>query len=217
MIPQLIHQHRTAIDALDTELLDLLHRRARHAQAIGRLKGGRTPWRPDREAEVLRRVTSGPGPLPPPSLEAIWREIMGACRDLEGPTVVAVPPLPGLLTARSHFGAAALLVSCPTPEAALEHLVAGGADAALLPLDPRALGALLASGLPVVGETADRTLVVGTRPVPPTGLDRELWWMPEEPMADAAWMKPLSMGSVGAFDLPPSPDQGRCLGRYPRP
>ena len=52
-----IAQHRAAIDALDTEILARLNERARHAEEIGTLKGGVAAYRPEREAQVLARVT----------------------------------------------------------------------------------------------------------------------------------------------------------------
>ena len=48
-------RHRAAIDALDREILERLNARAKHAQAIGTLKGG-VAYRPEREAQVLARL-----------------------------------------------------------------------------------------------------------------------------------------------------------------
>ena len=58
-----LQQLRTAIDALDVEILKLINQRAAYAQTIGRLKNG-TVYRPEREAQVLRRIKElNPGPL----------------------------------------------------------------------------------------------------------------------------------------------------------
>ena len=60
-----LDDHRRAIDALDREILERLNERARHAQAIGGLKGGSAAYRPEREAQVLRGLhAANAGPLP---------------------------------------------------------------------------------------------------------------------------------------------------------
>jgi chorismate mutase len=40
-----LDEHRKAIDALDREILERLNARAKHAQAIGELKGGALAYR----------------------------------------------------------------------------------------------------------------------------------------------------------------------------
>ncbi|MDR1849116.1 MAG: chorismate mutase, partial [Zoogloeaceae bacterium] len=64
---------RREIDALDEQLLEILNRRARCAKQVGEIKarhqgeGGDTGhgYRPEREAEVLRRLQAlNQGPLP---------------------------------------------------------------------------------------------------------------------------------------------------------
>jgi len=70
-----IDQLRTEIDALDDELVGLLARRARLAQRIGELKGNAGAYRPEREAQVLRRVTGrAAAPLPPEAVDALAEE-----------------------------------------------------------------------------------------------------------------------------------------------
>ena len=62
----------------------LVAERATHAAAIGRLKGDGPVYRPEREAEVLRRVAAAnPGPLPAESLTRVFVEIVSGCRALE--------------------------------------------------------------------------------------------------------------------------------------
>mgnify|MGYP001124066774 CR=1 FL=1 len=52
-----LRKHRDAIDALDREILARLSERARHAQAIGKLKEGTgaPAYRPEREAQVIAK------------------------------------------------------------------------------------------------------------------------------------------------------------------
>ncbi|MCX7135540.1 MAG: chorismate mutase, partial [Proteobacteria bacterium] len=80
---------RARIDAIDDRIVDLLSERAAQAQAIGHAKSG-AKYRPEREAQVLRRVTArNPGPLPAPALAHLYTEVMSACRALEDGISVA--------------------------------------------------------------------------------------------------------------------------------
>jgi chorismate mutase/prephenate dehydratase len=66
---------RARIDALDDRIVDLLGERAALAQDIGHAKSG-AKYRPEREAEVLRRVKArNRGPLPAPALKRLFNEI----------------------------------------------------------------------------------------------------------------------------------------------
>ena len=75
---------REKIDAIDARLVKLLSARARVVQQVGHVKQGAAVYRPDREAQVLRRVTElNGGPLPAAAVQRIYTEIMSACRALE--------------------------------------------------------------------------------------------------------------------------------------
>src|SRR5713101_3689223 len=79
-----IAQHRTAIDALDEKIAALLNERAARAAAIGKLKADGGAYRPEREAEVLRRVVgANRGPLANDALVRLFTEIISACRALD--------------------------------------------------------------------------------------------------------------------------------------
>ena len=74
---------RDRIDEIDTQILDLLNRRARVAQEVGHVKNKLDApiFRPDREAQVLRQIVErNPGPLGNAELQTIYKEIMSACR-----------------------------------------------------------------------------------------------------------------------------------------
>ncbi len=47
---------RDRIDEIDAKVLELVSERARCAHRIGELKGGAVVYRPEREAQVLRRL-----------------------------------------------------------------------------------------------------------------------------------------------------------------
>ncbi len=101
---------RQQIDRLDDQIHDLIIERAALAGQVASAKGGRSAmWRPQREAQILRRlVRRHRGEFPPPAIVRIWHEIMGAMLTLEGRFSVAVyaaPDRPGFWDlARDHFG-----------------------------------------------------------------------------------------------------------------
>ena len=83
---------RTRINDLDKQILNLLNQRAEAALQIGNLKRrqGTPSYVPEREAEILRQLSAqNRGPLTADNLAAIWREVLSACRALEGPLTVA--------------------------------------------------------------------------------------------------------------------------------
>jgi len=83
---------RNRIDELDEKIVKLLNERARVVVEIGKLKsktGGQT-YAPDREKEVLEKITqANKGPLPDKCLAAIWREMMSGSFVLERPLRIA--------------------------------------------------------------------------------------------------------------------------------
>src|SRR5918992_2010643 len=99
---------RERIDALDERLVKLLSARAKLAQQVGHVKQGATVYRPDREAQILRRVAElNAGPLADHALQRIYTEIMSACRSLEDQIVVAYLGPEGTYSqeaALKHFG-----------------------------------------------------------------------------------------------------------------
>jgi chorismate mutase/prephenate dehydratase len=106
-------QVRDRIDAIDADLLRLISERAACAQDIARIKDERTPgirhyYRPEREAEILRRVKEkNPGPLDDEEAARLFREVMSACLALEKPLTVAYLGPEGTFTqaaALKHFG-----------------------------------------------------------------------------------------------------------------
>jgi chorismate mutase/prephenate dehydratase len=81
---------RGRIDALDDRLLELLNERAALARRIGELKGDGAVYRPEREAQVLRRLrAANPGPLSGDSVERVFTEVISACRAVESEISVA--------------------------------------------------------------------------------------------------------------------------------
>lgn len=79
---------RKRIDEIDRKLVELLNERANVVIDIGGIKSkaGKPVYAPDREKEVLEKVTgANKGPLPNKCLQAIWRELMSGSFVLERP------------------------------------------------------------------------------------------------------------------------------------
>ncbi|AKU13512.1 chorismate mutase/prephenate dehydratase [Azoarcus sp. CIB] len=153
---------RNNIDRLDEEILARLAERARSAQRIGEIKQGNL-YRPEREAQVLRRLASvNPGPLPDQAVQRIFREIMSACLALEHPTKVAYLGPAGTFSesaARKHFGGAAALMPTAAIDDVFRAVEAGNADYGVVPVENSTEGAvggaldlLLANPLKICGE-----------------------------------------------------------------
>ncbi|AYH45162.1 prephenate dehydratase [Azoarcus sp. DN11] len=153
---------RNTIDRLDEEILARLAERARSAQRIGEIKQGNL-YRPEREAQVLRRLASAnPGPLPDAAVQRIFREIMSACLALEHPTKVAYLGPAGTFSesaARKHFGGAAALMPMAAIDDVFRAVEAGNADYGVVPVENSTEGAvggaldlLLANPLKICGE-----------------------------------------------------------------
>ena len=74
---------RQEIDRIDDALVESLNRRAELARKIGALKANGAAYRPERETEILRKVSRTRGVLSGARLTAVFREIISACRGLE--------------------------------------------------------------------------------------------------------------------------------------
>ena len=157
-----IRQLRAEIDRLDDELAALLQRRAAAAQKIGALKGGAPAYRPEREAEVLRRISGNAGILPAERLVAVFREIISACRGLEEAIRVAYLGPEGTFSeqaVRKHFGQAIEALPFASVDDAFRRCESGAAQFAVVPVENSSEGAvgrtldlLVATPLKICGE-----------------------------------------------------------------
>jgi len=103
---------RDRIDAIDKQIHELLNQRADAAMEVARIKLAADPnavfYRPEREAQVLRKVKErNQGPLDDEEVARLFREIMSACLALENPLRVAFLGPAGTFTqaaALKHFG-----------------------------------------------------------------------------------------------------------------
>jgi chorismate mutase/prephenate dehydratase len=158
-----LKQFRTQIDRLDDELLQLFSQRAALAQQIGHLKNNDTVLRPEREAQILRRMKDGnPGPLPAQSVVQLFTEVMSHCRALEAPLRVAYLGPHGTFTeaaAFQRFGQAMEGLPADTIDGVFASVENGAANYGLVPVENstegavgRTLDLLLGSNLKICGE-----------------------------------------------------------------
>ena len=157
-----LKKFRAAIDALDDRILDLLSERAAQAQAIGRAKSG-AKYRPDREAQVLRRLQArNRGPLPAAAVVRLYTEIMSACRALEDGIAVAYLGPQGTFSEEAavrQFGGNAQMHPCATIDEVFRRVEAGQAGYGVVPVENSTEGSigrthdlLLATSLKICGE-----------------------------------------------------------------
>jgi len=135
---QALQALRLRIDSLDEKILELISDRARCAEEVARVKmatlaEGEVPvfYRPEREAQVLKRVMErNRGPLGNEDMARLFREIMSSCLALENPLKVAYLGPEGTFSqaaAMKHFGHAVI----SQPMAAIDEVFReGGGDEA---------------------------------------------------------------------------------------
>jgi len=162
-----IAKHRADIDALDERIVALLNERAAHAAAIGALKADGGVYRPEREAEVLRRVSAANrGPLANAALVGLFTEIISACRALEEPLTVAYLGPQGTFSEMAlakQFGTSVAAVPCASIDEVFRAAETGAAGYAVVPVENstdgaigRTLDLLLATPLNICAEVVLR-------------------------------------------------------------
>ena len=158
-----LNQCRVQINHLDDELLKLLNQRAALAQQIGHLKEDGVVLRPEREAQVLRRLQSAnTGPLSNEAIAALFTEVMSNCRALEAPMTVAYLGPEGTFTeaaALKRFGSAVQGHSCATIDDVFRAVESGATQYGVVPVENstegavgRTLDLLMQSNLQICGE-----------------------------------------------------------------
>jgi chorismate mutase / prephenate dehydratase len=157
-----IDKLRGEIDKLDDELAALLQRRAALAQKIGGLKQGAPAYRPEREAQILRRVGQAAGLLSAERIAAVFREVISACRGLEEAIRVSYLGPEGTFSeqaVRKHFGRAVEALPSASVDDAFRRAESGAAQFTVVPVENstegavgRTLDLLLATPLRICGE-----------------------------------------------------------------
>jgi chorismate mutase/prephenate dehydratase len=144
-----LEQLRERIDMLDENIQSLLSERAACAQQVADLKradGDDVFYRPEREAEILRRVRHrNSGPLADEEMARLFREIMSACLALEQPLRIAYLGPAGTYTqtaALKHFGHSVGLKPLAAIDEIFREVEAGGADYGVVPVENSSEGAI---------------------------------------------------------------------------
>ncbi|MSP97110.1 MAG: prephenate dehydratase [Betaproteobacteria bacterium] len=137
---------RAQIDSLDRELLALVNRRAGLARRVGELKQGAPAYRPEREAEILRRaVADNPGPLPPERVTGIFREVISACRGMEQEIRASYLGPQGTFSEQAvqkHFGHAVQAIPLASIDEVFRRAESGDAEFAVVPVENSTEGAI---------------------------------------------------------------------------
>ncbi len=145
---------RRKIDALDARLVQLMSDRAQLAQQAWQAKGAAAAYKPEREAQVLRRVRElNQGPLSGAALSRLFTEIMSACRALEDQLSVAYLGPAGTFSQEAvikHFGAATSAQPLASIDEVFRAVETGAAGYGVVPVENSTEGA--------VGRTLDLLL-----------------------------------------------------------
>jgi len=154
---------RARIDGIDDAILKLVSERAGIAQQVGRAKQGERIYRPEREAQIVRRLReANPGPLSGDTIERLIREIMSACRAVEETTRIAYLGPAGTFSQQAvqkHFGHEAEALAEADIDACFQAVETGRSDFAVVPVENstegaigRTLDLIVASPLKICGE-----------------------------------------------------------------
>lgn len=158
---------REEIDRLDERIQALISERARLAFRVRESKGefqhAVDYYRPEREAQVLRRVVErNEGPLTDAEMMRLFREIMSASLAQQEPMNVAYLGPEGTFTQQAvhrHFGHSVRALSHPSIDTVFEQVQAAEADFGVVPVENSSQGIVshtldmfLTSDLKICGE-----------------------------------------------------------------
>jgi chorismate mutase/prephenate dehydratase len=158
---------RAQIDGIDHQIQALIAERAQFARQVGKAKGKLAAavdyYRPEREAQVLRRVVDrNEGPLADDVLVRLFREIMSACLAQQEPLKVGYLGPEGTFSQQAvykHFGHSAKGLPLASVEEVFDEVAAGHADFGVVPVENSGQGTIqstldmfLSSPLKICGE-----------------------------------------------------------------
>jgi chorismate mutase/prephenate dehydratase len=125
---------RAEIDAIDEEIVRLLHRRGECAQKVGRIKNqrGEPFYAPAREKEIMQRLVNlDQGAFPKEAIASVFKEIISACLSLQKAIRVAyLGPEASYhhMAGLAHFGSSSVFVPVPTVDAIFTEVERHRAD-----------------------------------------------------------------------------------------
>lgn len=164
---------RQKIDRLDEEILDRLNARAQCALEVAEVKlreakGESTVfYRPEREAQVLRRMQEiNGGPLTDAKVARIFREVMSACLALEEPLKVAYLGPEGTFTqlaTQKQFGDSVIGMPLVTVDDVFREVTSEACNYGVVPVENSTEGVInhtldnfISSNLRICGEVEIR-------------------------------------------------------------
>jgi chorismate mutase/prephenate dehydratase len=164
---------RDQIDALDQQIQKLINERAKCAQNVAHVKeqyaNGEAIqfYRPEREAQVLRKVMArNEGPIANEDMARLFREVMSVCLALEEPLKVAYLGPQGTFTqaaALKHFGHSVQCESQISIADVFREVAAGSVNYGVVPVEnstegvvTHTLDSFTESSLQICGEVALR-------------------------------------------------------------
>ncbi len=166
-LPPALAQARERIDSIDQSIQNLIAERAQWAQQVGRAKGPLKAavdyYRPEREAQVLRKVVDrNDGPLHDETLVRLFREIMSACLAQQEPLRIGFLGPEGTFSQQAvhkHFGHSAHGMPLSSIEEVFQEVEAKNADFGVVPVENSGQGTIqstldmfLTSKLKICGE-----------------------------------------------------------------
>ncbi len=141
-----LKKFRDEIDAIDEHLLKLVNARAKLARQIGSLKEDGVIYRPEREAQILRRLQEhNVGPLSNEAVSYIFRGVMSNCRALEKELSIAFLGPLGTYSeeaALKQFGQGRDAVVCDSIDEVFRMVEANQADYGVVPVENSTEGAI---------------------------------------------------------------------------
>ena len=158
---------RQRINEIDERIQGLINDRARIAQEVGVAKGELASavdyYRPEREAEVLRRVLDrNEGPMRDEEMLRLFREIMSACLAQQEPLKIGFLGPEGTFTQTAvfkHFGHSVRALPFHTIDEVFQEVECGAADFGVVPIENSTEGSVnntldmfLTSPLKIAGE-----------------------------------------------------------------
>ena len=158
---------RKEINEIDERLQALISDRAKIAQQVGVAKGDLASavdyYRPEREAEVLRKVLDrNDGPMRDEEMLRLFREIMSACLAQQEPLKIGFLGPEGTFTqtaVHKHFGHSVRALPFHTIDETFQEVECGAADFGVVPIENSTEGSVnntldmfLTSPLKIAGE-----------------------------------------------------------------
>jgi chorismate mutase/prephenate dehydratase len=162
-----LNKIRERINAVDEKIQNLINERARYAQQVGVAKGELGAavgyYRPEREAEVLRKIVErNKGPIRDEEMLRLFREIMSACLAQQEPLKIGFLGPEGTFTQTAvfkHFGHSVRALPFHTIDEIFQEVESGVADFGVVPIENSSEGSVnntldmfLTSPLKIAGE-----------------------------------------------------------------